>query len=40
MSSKEAHQLLKQLAAIYKGTLEEHNKLQEALNVLEPKTKQ
>jgi hypothetical protein len=34
MTSEQAISLLSQLAAQYKGTLEEHNALQEALQVL------
>lgn len=36
MDKQQAHQLLTQLAVQYKGTLEEHNALQEALKILKP----
>lgn len=35
MTKQEAIQLLKQVCAIYRGTLEEHSKLQQALKVVE-----
>lgn len=35
MTKQEAMQLLRQVCAIYRGTLEEHSKLQEALKVVE-----
>jgi predicted RNase H-like HicB family nuclease len=35
MTKEEAMQLLKQVCAIYRGTLEEHSKLQQALKVVE-----
>ncbi len=34
MTKEEAMQLLRQVCAIYRGTLSEHNSLQEALNVI------
>jgi hypothetical protein len=35
MTKEEAIQLLRQVCAIYRGTLEEHSKLQQALQVIE-----
>lgn len=40
MNKEAALQILRQVCAIYKGTLEEHQKLQEALQVLEAKDEQ
>lgn len=36
MTPQQAHQLLSQLASVYKGTLQEHQNLQQALEVLKP----
>lgn len=36
MTPQQAHQLLTQLASVYKGTLQEHQALQQALEVLKP----
>ena len=38
MTPEQAHQLLTQLASVYKGTLQEHVNLQEALKTLTPIT--
>jgi len=35
MTKEEAIQLLRQVCAIYRGTLSEHNSLQQALKVVE-----